>query len=90
MSRSEVQISAFISQTTKDLLERHTRSTGVKKAYLIEMALLHHMKALADLPAEVIIPPRILVDKPTGESLLKRIKKPRKPTKVMRDLMSGD
>ncbi len=90
MATSGVQISAFISQATKDILERHTRATGVKKAYLIEMALLHYMKALDEIPADFIVPPRIVVDQETGANLLKRIKKPRKPTRAMRDLMNGD
>jgi len=30
----ETQISALISQTTKELLERHVRATGVKKGRL--------------------------------------------------------
>jgi hypothetical protein len=90
MANSGVQISAFISQATKDILERHTRATGVKKAYVIEMALLHYMKALDEIPADLIVPPRIVVDQETGANLLKRIKKPRKPTQAMRDLMNGD
>jgi hypothetical protein len=90
MARSEVQISAIVSQSTKDLIERHTRSTGIKKAYLIEMALLHHLKALDELPADAVIPPRLVLDKTSGEKLLKRIRNPRKPTRAMRDLMQGD
>lgn len=35
----ETQISAFVSQSTRDLLQKHVRATGVKKGYLVEQAL---------------------------------------------------
>ena len=50
MSR-ETQISALISDTTRDLMEKHVRQTGIKKGHLIEQALLHHLQALDQLPA---------------------------------------
>ena len=50
----ETQISAVVSETTKELLERHVRATGVKKGYLVEQALRHHLQALQELPAEVV------------------------------------
>lgn len=90
MPSADVQISAFISAATKDLLEKHTRASGVKKGHVVEMALLHHLRALQELPADVIIPPRLVVSKREGEKLLRRIKSPGKPTKAMRELMRGD
>lgn len=90
MASAEVQISAFISAATKDLLEKHARASGVKKGHVVEMALLHHLQALRELPADVIIPPRLVVSKEEGERLLGRIEKPGRPTKAMRELMRGD
>ncbi len=86
----ETQISALISETTRDLLERHVRATGVKKGYLLEQALLHHMLALDELPAEFIIHPRIAVSRKTGQAILKQMKSA-KPTAALRELMrDGD
>ena len=86
----ETQISAMISEMTRDLLEKHVRATGVKKGYLVEQALLHHMQALEELPAEFIIHPRIVVSRKTGKAILKQIKSA-KPTRALRDLMrDGD
>ncbi len=86
----ETQISALISETTRDLLEKHVRATGVKKGHLVEQALLHHMQALEELPAEFIIHPRIVVSRKTGEALLKQMKSA-KPTAALRKLMrNGD
>jgi hypothetical protein len=84
----EIQISAIVSQETKDLLERHVRATGVKKGYLVEQALRHHLQALQELPADVIVHPKLVVTRRSGEAILKQIKFG-KPTKALRDLM-GD
>jgi hypothetical protein len=86
----ETQISAVISQATKELLERHVRATGVKKGHLVEQALRHHLRALQELPADVIIHPRLVVTRKSGEAILKEIEKA-KPTEALRDLLrDGD
>jgi hypothetical protein len=84
----ETQISALISEATRALMEKHVRQTGVKKGHLIEQALRHHLLALAELPAEFIIHPRLVVSRKTFEAMLRK-KKP-KPTRALRDLMRGD
>ncbi len=86
----ETQISAVISQTTKELMERHVRATGVKKGHLVEQALRHHLQALQELPADVIVHPKLVVTRKSGAALLKEIEKA-KPTEALRDLLrDGD
>ena len=86
----ETQISAIVSQSTRDLLERHVRATGVKKGHLVEQALRHHLQALHELPADVIIHPKLVVTRRSGAAILKQIKSG-KPTKALNALMSdGD
>lgn len=86
----ETQISALISETTRELLEKHVRATGVKKGHLVEQALLHHLRALEDLPAEFIIHPRIVVSRKTGKAILEQMKSA-EPTPALRKLMrDGD
>lgn len=86
----ETQISALISATTRELLEKHVRATGVKKGHLVEQALLHHLQALEAVPAEFIVHPRIVVTRKTGEALLKQVKSA-EPTPALRKLMrDGD
>jgi uncharacterized protein (DUF1778 family) len=87
MATTDVQISAFISAATKDLLEKHSRATGLKKAHVVEMALLHHLQVLKEIPADVIIPPRLVLTKKEGRKLLHRLAKPARPTRSMRELM---
>ncbi len=86
MVTGQTQISAFISDTTKSLVEEYADSHGVKKGHLVEEALLHHLQALQTLPADVIIPPRLVVTTESGEAVLARMEKPRRPTKAMRQL----
>ncbi len=90
MSVKETQISAYISGSTKQMVEDYTEARGVKKGHLIEEALLHHLQALRELPADVIIPPRIVVDEETAKTLRKRIDEPRAPTKAMKELFSEE
>lgn len=88
MSVKTVQISAVVSEGTKARLERLTRASGLKKAWVIENALNHYLQALDALPGDVIIPPRIIVDRETGARIADRIDKPAGPTKAMRELFA--
>ena len=86
----ETQISALVSRTTKELLERHVRSTGVKKGHVVEQALRHHLQALQELPADIVIHPTLVVTRKSGEAILKQIAKG-KTAAALRGLMrDGD
>jgi hypothetical protein len=80
------QISAVVSETTRELLERHARATGVKKGYLVEQALRHHLQALHELSADVIIHPKLVVTRKSGERLVKEMYAA-VPTDPLRDLL---
>jgi hypothetical protein len=86
----ETQISAQISETTRELMERHVRRAGVKKGHLIEQALLHHLQALEEVPAEYIVHPRLVVSRKTGAKMLGAADSA-EPAPALRDLMrDGD
>ena len=61
----ERQISAFIADDVKEALDRHVETTGMKKGRVIEEALDIHLKALAEIPAQFIIHPTLVL---TAES----------------------
>ena len=84
----DIQISAIISEETKELLERMVRSTGLKKGFVLEMALRHHLEALQELPSDVIISPKLVVTERSGKEIAKQLRSSQKPTKELRDLMS--
>lgn len=83
---SDTQISAFISTDTKRLVEQYVEAHGVKKGHLIEQALLHHLQALRELPADLIVPAKLVV---TSRSLEAIADARAKPTRALRALMSG-
>ena len=84
----DIQISALVSRSTKELLERLVRATGVKKGHLVEQALLHHLQALQELPADVILHPVLVVDPESGKTILRESAEGQ-PTRALRDLL-GD
>jgi hypothetical protein len=88
-AKADTQISAYISASTKQQVERYAEAHGVKKGYLVEEALLHHLQALRELPADIVIPPRLTITSKSFETVAKLAKRPRKPTKALRDLMAG-
>jgi hypothetical protein len=73
----EIQISAVVSRTTSELLERHARATGVKKGHLVEQALRHHLQALQELPADVVVHPKLVVTGKSGQAMLRQVDKGR-------------
>lgn len=86
---AETQISAYISESTKEQVEQYADVHGVKKGRLVEEALLHHLQALRELPADLIIPPRIELTPESFAKVVELVEKPRKPRKALRDLMAG-
>ena len=84
------QISAHISQETRERVERYADAHGMKKGALLEQALLHHLQALRELPADLIVPPRLALSERSLRDVARLIAKPRKPGKALRRLMSGN
>jgi hypothetical protein len=88
--RDETLILILISRTIRDLLEGHIRATGVEKGHLVEQALRHHLQALQELPADVIVHPQLVVTRKSGEEILKQMESG-KSTEGLRYLMrDGD
>jgi hypothetical protein len=82
------QISAYISEVTSTELEAYVAARGLKKSFVIDQAIKHHLRALRELPAEVIVPPHLVVAREVGEQLLDRVTTPRKPTAAMQALFA--
>jgi len=90
MRAEQTHISAAISPETKRLVEHYLQTQGIKKGALVEAALLHHLQALSELPADIIIPPRLRVSRNSGEALLARLEQPLEPTEAMKALFRDD
>jgi len=90
MRTEQTHISATISPETKRLVEHYLQAQGIRKGALVETALLHHLQALRELPADIIIPPRLRVSRASGETLLARLEQPPEPTEAMKALFRDD
>ena len=84
---SGIRISAVISFETREALEKLVRATGLKKGHVVETALLYHLRTLAELPADVLVPPVVTLAKEPGERMLAALRRPSKPTAALRRLM---
>jgi len=82
------RISAVISRTTKELLNQHVRATGVTRGRLLETALLYHRRALQELPADILVRPRLVVSRRSAREIWRRLGFAA-PRPQLRDLMDG-
>ena len=55
----------------------------------IASALLHHLQALRELPADLIIPPRLELSEASFSQAAELTSKSRTPTEALRQLMTG-
>lgn len=85
----QVQISALVSSETRDLLDRQARARGMKKGAVIESALLLYLKTLQELPAEIILPPRLVLTRESGDRILRLVQEPGQPTPEMEALFGN-
>src|SRR5262249_44991071 len=54
LAMDDTQISARISEESKEQVDRFVRALGIKKGALVEQAPLHHALALPELPSDVV------------------------------------
>ena len=90
MPVDQPQISAIVSHETRALLDELTEARGLKKGHVIEEAIVHYLHALRELPADVIVPSRLVLTDASGREVVDLVTDPREPTPAMRALMAGD
>ncbi len=83
------QISAYISKDTQGLIEAYTKKSGVKKSFLVEEALLHHLQALKEIPLDIMIPARITLSAQAMQQVMDLLANPPEPNAALLDLMAN-
>ncbi|MGO8952831.1 MAG: hypothetical protein ACLPWS_09500 [Rhodomicrobium sp.] len=83
---AETQISAYISDEAKAALETYVKRRGMKKAYVIEEALLHHLQALREIPEDVIIPARLVLSEKSMQDVADRFSANEAPSEDLKAL----
>lgn len=84
---SQAQISATISEATKERLDRFAESHGLQKNVVVEQALLYFLEAQHSLPDEALVPTRLVVENKAFDRLAKLVSNPPAPTQALRELM---
>ena len=86
---SQSQITATISEATRERLDRFTERLGLKKNFVVEQALLYFMEARRELPDEALVSVRLVVDDAAFDDLIDVLESPPKPSHALRELMRG-
>jgi len=82
------QISAYISDETKDRFESYSKVHGLKKAFLVENALNYYLSALEEIPSQFFDEKKIeLIDESFDEVLSSQNNE---PTPELIQLMRND
>ena len=84
---TNTQVSAYISEETKAQVEAYAKSHGVKKAFLIEEALQHHLQALREIPEDLIIPSRLVLTSETMAQIVEHLAQRDQPTVALKTLL---
>jgi uncharacterized protein (DUF1778 family) len=87
MASQSTQISASVSKETKKLLDAYTRKHGIKKSFVIEQALRHHLLAANEIPEEFIVPPVLRVKLDGLKAIVAQLESPEPATPAMLELM---
>ena len=87
MASQSTQISASVSKETKKLLDAYTRKRGIKKSFVIEQALRHHLLAAEEIPEEFIVPPVLRVKIEGLKAIVAQLESTEPPTAAMLELM---
>ena len=81
------QVSAYISEETKAQVEAYAKSHGIKKAFLIEAALQHHLQALREIPEDLIIPSRLVLTSEAMAQVVEHLTQEDQPTVALKTLL---
>jgi len=82
------QISAYISDETKNKFESYSASHGIKKAFLIETALDLYLNVLESIPSQFIDRQKIVISDKTFKNIEKAENS--EPTEELISLMQND
>ena len=80
------QISAYISDQTKERFEAYSSDHGIKKGFLIENALEHYLNALEAIPAQFIDSHKLIATDSSFEDALHS--ESNEPTAALKKLMT--
>lgn len=82
------QISAYISDSTKQLVDAYVSRRGIKKGFLLEEALLHYLQALNTIPEDLIVPARLKLTESSVNQLVDTLASDLEPNQALKDFIN--
>ena len=84
------QLSTPITRETREMLDRFSKKTGIKKGYLIEEALRSYLIAHEGLPRDLVVPSTLELTAASSKKFVREVRA-RKPNTALKKLMrDGD
>lgn len=84
------QISARVPDELKHRFDALVARKGLRKEYVVEEALRHHLQVLEEIPAEYIIPLKIVFTTASAERFVELVENPPEPTDALKKLLAGE
>lgn len=84
------QLSTPITRETRQMLDRYSKRTGIKKGHLIEEALRSYLVAHEGLPLDVVVPNTLVLSSSSSRKFVRELRG-QKPNVALKKLMrDGD
>lgn len=84
------QLSTPITRETREMLDRYSKKTGIKKGYLIEEALRSYLIAHEGLPRDLVVPSTLELTKASSKRFVREVRA-QTPNAALKKLMrDGD
>lgn len=84
------QLSTPITRETREMLDRYSKRTGIKKGHLIEEAIRSYLIAHEGLPRDLVVPSSVQLSATSSKKFMRELKG-RSPNSALKKLMrDGD
>lgn len=84
------QISARIPGDLKSQFDALVERKGLRKEFVVEEALRFHLRALEEIPAEYIMPTRLVLDAKSSQRVVEALTTPPEASEALAALVRGD
>lgn len=84
------QLSTPITRETREMLDRYSRRTGIKKGHLVEEALRSYLVAHEGLPLDAVVPSTVVLDVSSGKKFVRELRGTKPNAALMKLMRNGD
>ena len=84
------QLSTPITRETRDMLDRYSKRTGIKKGHLVEEALRSYLIAHEGLPRDVVVPSTLVLSAASSKKFMRELRGRRASDALKKLMRDGD